>query len=135
MGSRSRLGQVFDNLLGNAIKFSPDGGKITIEIEPCYHRYDIGQPDLTPLPAVEVSVHDQGVGIPADKMDRIWDRFFQADGSSTRQFGGMGLGLSIVKEIVTAHEGFIWAESHEGVGTIFRFVLPTEATFARVHKK
>ena len=134
MGARSRLGQVFDNLLGNAIKFSPDGGEIAIEIEPCYHRYDIGQSDLIPLPAIEISVRDQGVGIAASKIEHIWDRFYQADGSSTRQFGGMGLGLSIVKEIVTSHEGFIWAESREGVGSIFRFVLPTQETFARVHQ-
>lgn len=134
MGARSRLGQVLDNLLGNAIKFSPDGGEIAIEIEPCYHRYDVGHSDLVPLPAVEISVRDQGVGIPASKIEHIWDRFFQVDGSSTRQFGGMGLGLSIVKEIVTSHEGFVWAESREGVGSIFRFVLPTQETFARVRK-
>jgi len=135
IGAYSRLGQVIDNLLGNAIKFSPKGGEIAIEIEPCYHRFDIGQTDLVPLPAVEISVRDQGVGIPAGKIEHIWDRFFQVDGSSTRRFGGMGLGLSIVKEIVASHQGFIWAESQEGVGSIFRFVLPTEETYARLQAK
>ncbi len=135
MGTRTRLGQVFDNLVGNAIKFSPDGGEIAIEIEPCYHRFDIGLADLVPLQAVEISVRDQGVGIPASKIEHIWDRFFQVDGSSTRQFGGMGLGLSIVKEIVVSHQGFIWAESQEGVGSIFRFVLPTAETYARLRAK
>jgi len=132
MGVKTRLGQVFDNLLGNAMKFSPEGGQISVEISPTHHRYELGETDLVPLPAVQLTVRDQGVGIPADKVEHIWERFYQVDGSSTRQFGGMGLGLSIVKEIVSAHEGFVWVESTEGEGTAFRFVLPTAETYGRI---
>jgi PAS domain S-box-containing protein len=108
---RDRLVQVLDNLLGNAIKFSPDGGIITVRIRPV---------DT----AVQVEVADQGIGIPADKMDKIFERFYQVDGSSRRRFGGTGLGLAIVKRIVEAHNGKIWVDSEEGKGSTFSFTLP-----------
>ncbi|NOZ28425.1 MAG: hypothetical protein GXP39_10290, partial [Chloroflexi bacterium] len=120
-GDRGRLRQVFDNLLSNAVKFSPDGGTVAVRIRPCRYQFD---EQGESQPAVEVSVSDQGVGIPADKLDHIWDRFYQVDGSTTRPFGGLGIGLAIVRSIVEAHGGVIWVESVEGVGTTFHFVLP-----------
>jgi signal transduction histidine kinase len=108
---RDRINQVFDNLLGNAIKFSPRGGIITIGIE------DSGE-------FVKLSVADTGVGIPPDKLSRVFDRFYQVDGSATRRFGGAGLGLAIAKRIVEAHGGQIWAESEVGEGSTFYFTLP-----------
>jgi signal transduction histidine kinase len=108
---RDRINQVFDNLLGNAIKFSPRGGTITIEVA------DAGD-------MIQLGVRDTGVGIPADKLDRVFDRFYQVDGSATRRFGGAGLGLAIARRIVEAHGGRIWVESEVGQGSAFRFTLP-----------
>jgi signal transduction histidine kinase len=99
-------------LLDNAIKFSPGGGNITIrsraENEELY-----------------ISVSDQGIGIPADKLDKIFERFVQADGSTTRSFGGMGIGLALCHDIIEAHGGRIWAKSDgKGKGSTFTMVLP-----------
>jgi len=106
-----RLGQVFDNLLGNAIKFSPSGSTITVRLS---RSGDF----------VHADVEDHGIGIPADKLDRIFDRFYQVDGSTTRRYGGTGLGLAIVKTIVESHGGRVVVESEVGVGTSFSFILP-----------
>ncbi len=106
-----RLGQVFDNLLGNAIKFSPAGSSITVRV----WRDDA---------FVHADVKDQGIGIPADKLGRIFDRFYQVDGSTTRRYAGTGLGLTIVKTIVESHGGQVTAESEVGVGSTFSFLLP-----------
>ena len=108
---RDRVNQVLDNLLGNAIKFSPNGGRITVQLAAVDGM-------------VQVSVSDTGIGIPADQLERIFDRFYQVDGSATRKFGGAGLGLTIVKRIVEAHGGRIWAESQVGRGSTFLFTLP-----------
>lgn len=110
-GDRDRLNQVFDNLLGNAIKFSPDGGEVTIRV------WDAGD-------VVEASISDNGIGIPAGELEKIFERFYQVDGSTTRRFGGTGLGLAIVKRIVEAHGGRVWAESEQGRGSTFFFTLP-----------
>jgi signal transduction histidine kinase len=106
-----RLGQVFDNLLGNAIKFSPAASTITVRV---WHDGAF----------VHADVEDQGIGIPADRLNRIFDRFYQVDGSTTRRFGGAGLGLAIVKTIVESHGGQVTVESEVGVGSIFSFALP-----------
>jgi GAF domain-containing protein len=108
---RDRLNQVFDNLLANAIKFSPSGGVITVSV----HRE---------MDAILVTVADTGIGIPRDRLHRVFERFYQVDGSSTRRFGGAGVGLAIVKRIVEAHGGRIWVESEPGKGTTFYFTLP-----------
>jgi two-component system sensor histidine kinase VicK len=73
-----------------------------------------------------VSVSDRGLGIAPDQLDRVFDRFYQVDSASTRQTGGSGLGLSICKAIIQAHNGRIWAESSPGLGSIFHFTLPLE---------
>jgi GAF domain-containing protein len=108
---RDRINQVFDNLLGNAIKFSPRGGAISIEVQ------DTGD-------MIQVGVRDTGVGIPSEKLDKVFDRFYQVDGSATRRFGGAGLGLAIARRIIEAHGGRIWVESEVGQGSAFKFALP-----------
>jgi len=110
-GDEGWLLQVFDNLLGNAIKFSPNGGQITVTVE------DAG-------PMERVSIADQGIGIPKDQQERIFERFYQVDGSARRRFGGVGLGLAIVKRIVETHGGKVWVESEEGKGSTFYFTIP-----------
>lgn len=111
MGDEHRLTQVFDNLLGNAIKFSPNGGQIVVRIE-------------SVRSAVRASVSDQGIGIPKEEQKRIFDRFYQVDGSGGRRFGGSGLGLAIVKNIVEAHGGEVWVESEPGKGSTFYVSIP-----------
>ncbi len=110
-GDPKRLGQVFDNLLGNAIKFSPDGGEVSVRLSL------VGN-------TVQVEVRDRGIGMPADRLDQIWQRFYQIDSASTRRFAGAGLGLAIVKRIIAAHDGHIWVESALGEGSTFFFTLP-----------
>jgi PAS domain S-box-containing protein len=110
-GDPKRLGQVFDNLLGNAIKFSPNGGEVSVRLSL------VGN-------AVQAEVSDQGIGMPAERLDQIWQRFYQIDSASTRRFAGAGLGLAIVKRIIEAHDGHIWVESELGKGSSFRFTLP-----------
>jgi GAF domain-containing protein len=105
-----RMGQVFDNLVGNALKFSPVGSKINISAE-----LDDGK--------VKFSVQDYGIGIPPDKLDKVFERFYQVDGSTTRRHGGAGLGLTIVKQIIEAHGGYITVESELDKGTTFSFWL------------
>jgi PAS domain S-box-containing protein len=112
-GDEGRLRQVLDNLLGNAIKFSPDGG--TIVVRACSTE-----------DGAQIAVIDQGIGIPANKQDKIFERFYQVDGSSRRRFPGTGLGLAIAKRIVEAHDGKIWVESGEGEGSTFYFTLPAQ---------
>lgn len=111
MGDEHRLTQVFDNLLGNAIKFSPNGGQIVVRIE-------------SVRSAVRASVSDQGIGIPKEEQKRIFDRFYRVDGSGGRRFGGSGLGLAIVKNIVEAHGGEVWVESEPGKGSTFYVSIP-----------
>jgi len=112
-GDSNRLHRVFDNLIGNAVKFSPDGGHITLKVE----RHDSAG-------EVWVSVRDEGIGIPSDKLPYVFERFFQGDIAIKKRFGGSGLGLYIVKLIVEAHLGRVWAESCEGAGSTFTFALP-----------
>ena len=106
-----RIYQVFDNLLGNAIKFSRPGGTITVRLR----RQD---------GFVRTEIIDQGIGIPANQLDRIWERFYQVDSATTRRYGGAGLGLAIVKRIVEAHGGAVGVTSEEGKGSTFFFTLP-----------
>lgn len=112
-GDRNRLSQVLDNLLGNAAKFSPDGGTITLRVM----RSADGQ-------RVTVSVTDQGIGIAADRLPHLFERFYQGDRMIKHRFGGSGLGLYIVKQIIEAHGGTVWVDSQEGQGSTFSFALP-----------
>ncbi|MEO8379720.1 MAG: ATP-binding protein [Acidobacteriota bacterium] len=108
---RDRLLQTLTNLLGNAIKFSPRGGVVTVvgAIEGAHIRF---------------SVQDRGRGIPAENLEAIFERFQQVDASDSRDKGGSGLGLAICRGIVTQHGGEIWAESDYGKGSRFVFVIP-----------
>ena len=110
-----QIERVFLNLLDNAVKFTPHGGTVLATAEACNHEEREG---------VLVRIQDSGVGIPHSELVRIFDRFYQVDPSSRRRFGGMGLGLSLVRSIVEAHRGSVWAESEEGVGSTFFVWLP-----------
>lgn len=110
---REKLQQVFFNLLSNAIKFNKRNGKIIVEAS---------QNDGV----MEVSIADTGIGIPREHLDKIFDRFYQVDGSTTRKYVGTGLGLAIVKKAVEMHGGKIWVESELGNGSKFTFTLPMQ---------
>ena len=106
-----KMTQVIDNILNNAIKYSPDGGKITVSMK-------------TTDTQLIVSISDQGLGIPKKDLPLIFDRFYRVDKARSRAQGGTGLGLSIAKEIVKQHNGFNWAKSEYGKGSTFTIVLP-----------
>ncbi|MEM1182044.1 MAG: ATP-binding protein [Acidobacteriota bacterium] len=110
-GDSSRIAQVIENLLTNAAKFSPDGAAVDVVVS------DTDQ-------AVVVEVTDRGIGIAPEHQARIFERFYQIDASSKRQYGGMGLGLAIVKEIIEMHHGGLSIDSEVGVGSTFRFEIP-----------
>ncbi|HEX8492237.1 MAG TPA: GAF domain-containing protein [Pyrinomonadaceae bacterium] len=118
-----RIQQVVWNLLTNAIKFTPEGGKIFIRSRLFdAHGILIGDDD-DPMSWIVIEVEDNGEGIPADFLPHVWDRFRQADSSSTRRHGGLGIGLALVKELVEAHNGMVEARS-EGRGATFTVRLP-----------
>ncbi len=112
MADPDEMEHVIGNLLDNATKFSPNGGLVIITTR------------SLPKKQVEIAVTDSGVGIPQDKLDRVFDRFYQVDGTLTRRFGGVGLGLSAAREIVRAHGGELTVSSKVGEGSVFRFTLP-----------
>lgn len=108
LADRSRIAQVLGNLLGNALKFTPNQGRVVVRAR-------------SNADAVEVAVEDTGRGIAAENVPRVFDRYWQAE-RATRE--GVGLGLTIVRGIIEAHQGWIDVESEIGVGTTFRFALP-----------
>jgi signal transduction histidine kinase len=119
-GDSSRLQQVVWNLLANAIKFTPRGGKIEILLD----RQDS---------YVRLRVRDTGVGIPREFLPHVFDRFRQADSKTTRNFGGLGLGLALVRHLVDLHGGRVWADSAgEGQGATFTVDLPLMNKKSRV---
>ncbi|MFZ2463436.1 MAG: cell wall metabolism sensor histidine kinase WalK [Caldibacillus thermoamylovorans] len=108
---QDKITQVLDNIISNALKYSPSGGTITVKFV-VFHD------------SLEVKISDQGVGIPKQNLHRIFDRFYRVDKARARHIGGTGLGLAIAKEMVEAHNGHIWATSIEGKGTTIHFTLP-----------
>ena len=109
-GDKGKMGQVFTNLLSNAVKFNHNGGHVEVNL-------NVG------LDMVDVHVWDDGIGIPENEQDKIFNRFYQVDSSSTRKYGGTGIGLAIVQDIVRLHGSGITVQSREPSGTAFRFSL------------
>jgi two-component system phosphate regulon sensor histidine kinase PhoR len=114
--------QVVTNLVHNAIKFTQPGGQVTVRAHLAGHGGQSPVTDPWRPPEVIIKIADTGVGIPADDLPRIFERFYKAD--RARSGGGTGLGLAIAKHIVQGHGGRIWAESIEGRGSTFYFSLP-----------
>ena len=114
-GDQDKLTQVFDNIMNNAIKYSPNGKNITVRVRQNYNHN-----------RVSISIKDEGVGIPLVHIDKIFKRFYRVDKSRQRTMGGTGLGLALAKNIVEAHRGKIWAQSREGYGSIIFVTLPCE---------
>ena len=112
-GDEDRLSQVLDNLLDNAVRFSPDGGSVFVEVT--QQEKDI-----------RCSIRDEGPGIPKKHLPFVFERFYRADSSRNRQSGGAGLGLAIARALVLAQGGDIFVESQPGRGTTFRFTLPVD---------
>jgi signal transduction histidine kinase/DNA-binding response OmpR family regulator len=112
IADREKIKQVIVNLVGNAVKFSPDGGIVKTG----FHFKDEGH--------VSIVVANSGAGIPKDKQEKIFDKFYQVDGSASREKPGFGLGLAICKSIVEHHNGKIWVESEEGNGATFIVRIP-----------
>ena len=121
LGDPGRLRQILVNLVGNAIKFT-EQGEILVSVEP--------ESEATGEVSLHFSVKDTGVGIPAEKQEKIFEAFSQADGSMTRKYGGTGLGLTICGRLVDMMGGRIWVESQPGAGSTFHFTarLGVQAT-------
>ena len=116
------IDQVIENLISNAIKFSPQGGKITVSIEQADEK-------------VKISVSDTGIGIPKKNLTHIFEKFYRAENASSEVIGGTGLGLAIVKYIIESHGGKISVESKLGKGSTFSFTLPTRTSKRRRERK
>ncbi|HEY9628707.1 MAG TPA: PAS domain S-box protein [Coleofasciculaceae cyanobacterium] len=141
-----RIIQTLTNLLSNAIKFSPPGSTVYLQVErdqgtaeaalqtvtqerrnsTKLSRGATQSSNLSPAPHILFSIHDQGRGIPTDKLESIFGRFQQVDASDSRDQGGTGLGLAICQSIVQQHDGQIWVESTWGQGSTFYFALPLQ---------
>ena len=115
---KDKINQVVDNLISNAVKFSAQGGRITVSIEQAKDE-------------VKVNVSDNGMGISKKDLPHIFEKFYRADNASSGAIGGTGLGLAIVKYIVESHGGRIWAESKLGKGSTFSFTLPVRTSKTR----
>lgn len=113
LGDRRDLSEMLDNLVSNAVKFSPDGGEVYLGA-----RQDGND--------INILVRDEGIGIPADMLEKIFERFYQVDSSDRRKFRGTGLGLALVREVANAHGGRVWAESVVDKGSTFHVVLPIQ---------
>ncbi len=103
--------QVLDNIISNANKYSPDGGRISFYLKKFEDE-------------IEVSIADEGLGVPDEDLANVFDRFFRVDKARSREMGGTGLGLAIAREVIEAHGGRIWAERNKSKGTIIKFTLP-----------
>ncbi len=117
-GDKGKLGQVFNNLLSNAVKFNPHSGSVTVEIR-------------VSEDSVEAIVSDTGIGMPPEALEKVFSRFYQYDSSSTRKYGGTGIGLSIAQDIARLHGSRLTVTSEEGKGSIFRFSLPLKMARGR----
>ena len=114
-----KLKRILGNLVDNAVKYSPHGGTVTVSARP-----------LESPGWVEVAVADEGIGIPIDQLESVFDRFHRVDATDTRRVRGTGLGLYIVRQLVELHGGKVRAESRPGGGSVFRLELPPESVDA-----
>jgi signal transduction histidine kinase len=111
--------------LSNAVKFTPKGKGIDIFIKFSDISFELNKTESKKIPAVSLHVKDQGMGIPPDELNSVFDKFVQSSKTSP-QMGGTGLGLAICKEIIIAHKGKIWAENNTDIGSMFSFILPLD---------
>jgi CheY-like chemotaxis protein len=115
MGDATRLRQILVNLVSNAIKFT-EAGEVVLSVQPLAGSGE--------NPSIHFVVRDTGCGIPADRLDRLFQRFSQVDASTTRKYGGTGLGLAISKRLTELMGGRIWVETEVGTGSAFQFTIP-----------
>ncbi|MCB9088511.1 MAG: response regulator [Calditrichae bacterium] len=131
---RDKIEKVMHNLLSNAFKFTPAGGRVNVDVglriadlkeqtTPLQNQSEIRNPK-SEIGEVKITVRDSGIGIPKDRLPYVFDRFFQVDSSTTREYEGTGIGLALTRELVQIHGGSISVESSEGFGTTFTVRLP-----------
>jgi len=125
-GDKVKLRQVLLSLIGNAIKFTAEGGRIEVHVGvgPLSREDDVLQSSAPKRMGVRMRVVDSGIGIPPEKQAHIFEPFFQGDSSSTREYGGTGLGLTLAKSYIEAHGGRIWVDSEPSRGSVFTITLP-----------
>ena len=122
-GDEVEIDQLFRNLIDNAIKYSNENTIIRIVTQACLNPFNI--PGAEDSRYIEVSVADQGHGIPAEHLPRLTERFYRVDAARSREMGGTGLGLAIVKHVVSRHRGKLDVKSTEGEGSTFTVYLPS----------
>jgi len=111
LGDADKFDQIMTNLLSNAIKYSPNGGKVSVDVK-------------TDAKDIQIKISDEGIGIASEKIERVWQKFERVDNRDTRQAGGTGIGLYLVKHLVDRHEGTIELDSQLGQGSTFTLRLP-----------
>ena len=121
-GDELELTQLFQNLVDNAVKYSSEKTLVRIITRECVRPEALTGPDDEPF--IEISINDQGEGIPAEHLPRLTERFYRVDTARSREMGGTGLGLAIVKHIVNRHRGTMKISSIENVGSKFSIFLP-----------
>jgi two-component system, OmpR family, phosphate regulon sensor histidine kinase PhoR len=124
VGNRDRIKQALFNLVGNAIKYTPEGGKVEVRMNESAPSPQLPQPPTGAERLVMVHIADTGYGIPADSLPFLFDKFYRVQDAKTDGIKGTGLGLAITRKIIEAHDGRIWVESAVGEGSVFSFYLP-----------
>jgi signal transduction histidine kinase len=117
VADRERIGRVITSLVDNAVRFSPEGGPVETRVEPDGSE-------------VTISIRDRGLGIPPERQAHVFERYYRAHAGTPEDYGGLGIGLEMSREIVQRHGGRMWFESAPGVGSTFRFSLPLAGSAA-----